>query len=163
MKKLLSLTLALVLSLSLCIPAFAVEQSGRVTHTYDLGDGIIATVVVESNVENRPQGRMYFSDVASPRKTFTHNMTKDEGNFLDVRVWNDASKSSGIEMDVTFQVTANGKVTNIPAERVEPAGRAYVQIQSNNGGGLTARVVTTIEAANASSVPYTFVYSPEWK
>ena len=163
MKKLLSLTLALVLSLSLCIPAFAVEQSGRVEHVYDLGDGIIAIVGVEPVDDTGIMPCVNFSGVASPTEVIPMSMLPSDGNFLDVRVWNDEAKNSGINMEVTFKVTANGKTMTLPAQVVEPASRGYTQIQSTNCEGLTAHVVTTIKAIDTPSVRYTFVFSPEEK
>lgn len=160
MKKLLSLTLALVLSLSLCIPAFAVEQSGIVEHVYDLGDGIIAIVGVEPVDDMGIMPYVDFSGVASPTKVIPMSMLPNEGNFLDVRVWNDEAKNSGINMEVTFEVTANGQTVTLPAQVVEPTSRGYTQIQSTNGKGLTAHVVTTIKAVNTPSVHYTFLFSP---
>ena len=148
----------------MCVSEFAAERNVRKEHIYDLGDGIIAIVVVESDDGKMiPRTGSVFSDVASPKKSHNYNLVASDGDFCDVRVWNDASKSSGIEMDVTFKITISGETTTLPTETVEPGNRAYTQITDTKGNGLSGRVYTTIKAVDADSVPYTYIIDQSWR
>lgn len=117
----------------------------------------------ETAMPARDGNSMTFSDVASPKKTQHYNFLENYGNFCDLRVWNDATKNEGTQMKVTFKATVNGKTTSFSPVLVDPQWRAYIQLNSNQPDkGINGGVDATMEAVDASSVPYTFVASQDW-
>ena len=59
--------------------------------------------------------------------------------------------------------TVNGKTPSFSPVLVDPQWRAYIQLSSNQPDkGINGGVDATMEAVDASSVPYTFVASQDW-
>ena len=167
-KKLASMMLAAAMCLALGVSAFAADTGAKtLRQVYDLGNGVTAVVVVDqigkTAMPARDGNSMTFSDVASPKKTQHYNFLENYGNFCDLRVWNDATKNDGTQMKVTFKATVNGKTTSFSPVLGDPQWRAYIQLNSNQPDkGINGGVDATMEAVDASSVPYTFVASQDW-
>lgn len=158
-KKLASLALALVMCLSLCIPAFADENatSGEI---FCVGD-IKVTISIEP-IGNKRLPRMgnAFEGVARPSITHNYNLIPGDGNYVSHQVWNDATDDT--QMDVSITITNNGGSQTFPY-RLNAGNEANVNLSSVNGAGLNGRVTTKITAVNASSVPYSYIINQTWR
>lgn len=164
MKKLSSLILALAMSLSLCVPAFAAEQNVREEHTFNLGDGIIVTVGVEPDDGKMiPRIDQTFWAVANPITTKNYNLVPPDGNYCFLRIRNEESRDSGFDLDVTFQITIGEDTVTAPKQTANPGGTAYIEITSTTGDGLSGRLFTTFKAVNTDSVVFYYSLNQSWR
>lgn len=155
--------MALVMSLSLCVGAFAQDNGVKKTTVYDLGNGISAVVTIESG-DSAIQSRAgsTFTDTASPRKVHNYNLVTADGDRAFVWVTNEEDEDSGIQMKVSYSVTVNGENVVIDPEITDPGDIAKIRLESNTNTGISGRIVTTIEAYRASSVTYTYEIEQYW-
>lgn len=165
MKKLVSLISALAICLSLCVPAFAAEPDNGLVPVavYELKG---ATIKVFVGPEDRPLRTRANSDLVegtagSSGARITFGLESGEGDFCDVRIWND---SSSTEMEVSFSATLRVDGETVTVDRtdpVDPGNRTYLQITGKSG--LEGVVKTTIRPVGASSVGYTYTADQYWK
>lgn len=151
-RKMLSLLLALVLCMAMAVPASAAgEDSGVRTKTYHLGDSVVVTVVTRPSDE-MPGMKPRISGIASPTATKTFTLQDGRGSNCVINIWNDSDDAA---MDLTFKVSANGESYSV-SEQVSANEKTNFFINDKNGNDLSGKVVTTIRAAGASSVAYTY-------
>lgn len=150
-RKMLSLLLALVLCMAMAAPVSAAAGSGVTEKTYHLGDSIVITVVTGPSDE-MPGMKPRISGIASPTATKTFTLQDGRGSNCVINIWNDSADTA---MDLTFKVSANGESYSV-SEQVYANEKTNFFINDKNGDDLSGKVVTTIRAAGASSVAYTY-------
>lgn len=163
MKKVVSLVLATVMCLALSVSAFATNNTVREVDSFEV-NGATVKVFVGPATENLTRGALppIYGTATSTSSPITFAFDEDEGDFSDVRVWNE---SSSTDMRVTFLVTIrnNGRTDTVTrTEEVEPSERAFVQVTSNSGDGLRGSVKTTIRPIGANSVDYLYLAEQRW-
>lgn len=163
MKKVISLMMALAMSLSLCVGAFATENGVKETTVYDLGNGIFAVVTIESG-ENRirPRTGLTFTETINAKKTHNYNLISSDGDCGFIWVTNEEDEDSGIQMKVTYQFTINGETVTFDPKIVDPGDIAKVTFHSNTSSGIDGRAVTTVQPYRAASVTYTYELDQYW-
>ena len=92
------------------------------------------------------------SGIASPTATKTFTLQDGRGSNCVINIWNDSDDAA---MDLTFKVSANGESYSV-SEQVSANEKTNFFINDKNGNDLSGKVVTTIRAAGASSVAYTY-------
>lgn len=150
-RKMLSLLLALVLCMAMAVPASAAAALGVTEKIYHLGDSIVITVVTGPSDE-MPGMKPRISGIASPTATKTFTLQDGRGANCVINIWNDSDDAA---MDLTFKVSANGESYSV-SEQVSANEKTNFFINDKNGNDLSGKVVTTIRAAGASSVAYTY-------
>ncbi len=150
-RKMLSLLLALVLCMAMAVPASAAAALGVTEKIYHLGDSIVITVVTGPSGE-MPGMKPRVSGIASPTATKTFTLQDGRGSNCVINIWNDSDDAA---MDLTFKVSANGESYSV-SEQVSANEKTNFFINDKNGNDLSGKVVTTIRAAGASSVAYTY-------
>ena len=170
LKRMMSLTLALVMCAALCTAAFASEaevepepepESEQVLKVI-YGDDVIikvtratkkaAPLMLPLSISNSDAVE---NALASPKASHTFRLLDGAGTECWANVYNDTPEGGTTEMKATFSVTVNGKTSTdteiIPAND----GRNFFAI-SQNGKDLVGKAVTTVQALNANSVRYTY-------
>ena len=150
-RKMLSLLLALVLCMAMAVPASAAAALGVTEKIYHLGDSIVITVVTGPSGE-MPGMKPRVSGIASPTATKTFTLQDGRGSNCVINIWNDSDDAA---MELTFKVSANGESYSV-SEQVSANEKTNFFINDKNGNDLSGKVVTTIRAAGASSVAYTY-------
>lgn len=165
MKKFTGFLLALVMCLSLCIPAFAATQNDDKVETVEVNGATVQIFLgPDDMVLTRGSLPPISGTATSSSAPITFAFDIDEGNFSDVRVWNEDDGDT--EMKVTFNITIrnSGKTdTMTKTEQVAPGERTYVQVTSNDGSGLNGNVKTTLRPVGESSVDYLYLADQRWK
>ena len=159
MKRFASLILALVLSLVLAVPAFAMEANTVTEEVYDLGNGITITVGVGGEVPPMSSREMYGTTTTDACRVQTYNMTASEGNVCMGYIHNRDGLNSGVKVD--FEVKVNGEIVNMPTQTAisQPA---YVKVESNTGSGLNGYVRAVISPLNGGNVNYSYNFNQSW-
>lgn len=155
-----TLFLTLVMCMVMCVPALAADSDPKsevTTKTYDLGNGIFATVTTAPN-DVTPMPLAYdrvLDALAAPTARHTFLLERGEGSQCSAQVWNDSK--DGTNLQATFAVTINGGTTTLPSEEVSPGRNTNFFIEDRNGNDLVGKTVTTIKAIGADSVRYTYL------
>ncbi len=135
----------------MAVPASAAAALGVTEKIYHLGDSIVITMVTGPSDE-MPGMKPRVSGIASPTATKTFTLQDGRGSNCVINIWNDSDDAA---MDLTFKVSANGESYSV-SEQVSANEKTNFFINDKNGNDLSGKVVTTIRAAGASSVAYTY-------
>ena len=159
-KKLTAMLLTLVMSLALAVPCFAADKNaGDEVYTYDLGNGIIATITVQpaDNVLKPYAPHIDVNRTASPTDSFRYSLYPSDGAKCDAHVMNMAPLRSGINMSVHFDVVFNNGQNFSPKSfTVTPRHTATINLVDSRGNGLDCDIFVDAAAMNADSVDFNY-------
>ena len=156
MKKFMSMALAAAMCMAMGMNAFAAESNVVSEDKYDLGDGVVLTVVVEKvpMAELRAMackaGTGY--GTASPKKVLLNTFDPSDGFTYVCSAATNASNSD--TMTAAFEVYTKEVKTSIPRKTLNPGERAHATVESKNGQALNGYIETTIKAVSSDSVRY---------
>lgn len=159
MRKVFALVLTMAMCAAMSVSTFALEEdpwSQVTTKTYDLGNGIVATITIAPNeITPMPMGfDVVDNALASPTARHTFPLEEGEGPRCGAHVWNDSTDDTYLEAE--FTAVIDGKTTRLPAEEVGPRENANFNIENKDGDDLVGKVVTTITALDSDSVRYSY-------
>lgn len=164
MKKFVSLISALVICLSLCVPAFAAEPAVE-REIHDLGDGIFVIITVGEKSPVMPlTGIGGSANVGKTATSYNYNLVEQDGDYCTAHVWNDESTSSGNRIRVSCTITLRGEVHDFGSKDISPTDAPYyVQVFNSNGKGLSGRVNLRVSSLDSSSAKIRYDIDQIWK
>lgn len=156
-KKLMSLSLALVMCLSLCVSTATayddlLSNFGE-TEIVHLNDGTTLTVSIIPATSTMDLHEIE-SGWARPTASITFSCTESKGSHAHWQT-NNIGSSGDENMNVTCTFTIPGESPVILTKTVTPGNKMVVTAESQSGKGLKMDALTTIRAQN-SAVHYSF-------
>lgn len=165
--KITSLLLALVMCLSLSIPALAAKSNISTlamgeSETYVLPDGTTIQVSIQPIGRDRTNlirnGGQAFEGVATQYTTpITYTFKPADGNYFSHQVWNDSTNGTAMTVKITLGADT------LPTYNVPAGGEVNISGSTNNGSGLSSTIKTDIKPVDAASVPYAYILNQEWR
>ena len=163
MKAMLALMLSIIMVAACMSTAFATgpeAESEPQSKTYYMEDGTKIVITIVPDVSRVGESSNF---VTTRSKTHRYNLVARDGDYCRVEVKNRNYDDTSAEMSVNFQYkNASGKTVLTENDTVPFNGMYYVDIQGNNGAGLTGTAITTVAPDNTNSISYHYSVDQSW-